>query len=475
VFAVTTWNDLVLTHWAGSAAAAIIDDDGVVSGEELLRLAGRAAAMFDDYGFVVGDAIPALMDETRTAIAMVVGGALSRRPVAPLGTKLSVGDLVVAVKGLGSRHLFASAEREELARAVAAECDVDVVIVDELPAAGTALTGECQADDTVVIVHTSGTTGHPKPVRLRQQPLVARVGVYQRVMDIGPGDVYCSASPFYHTAGVAMDVTVLGMGVAIVPQDWFSIANWRRAGRLGVTCALLVPTMIDTLLADGSLADASPKVLQYGAMPIHPETLRAAMKALPDTRFLQIFGQTEGSPICFLSHDDHVRAATDRPDLLLSVGRPIHGAELRVEHPDADGIGEIAIRAPHIFVIDDDGWRRTGDLGAISAEGYVSLHGRTNDRIIRGGENIYPIEIEQALLDHPGVRDAAVVGIADRRYGEVVKAVVVPVDAADPPDADALRQFLATRLAHFKLPAVFEFTDELPRNPSGKILRRQLR
>jgi acyl-CoA synthetase (AMP-forming)/AMP-acid ligase II len=334
--------------------------------------------------------------------------------------------------------------------------------------------GGCEPGDTAVIVHTSGTTGRPKAIHLTQQPLTARVDVYQEVMGIGPGDRYCSASPFYHTAGVAMDVTVLGMGVSIVPQDWFSVDNWRRAGKLGVTCALLVPTMIEMLLAEGALAEVAPRVLQYGAMPIHPETLRATLDALPHTRLLQIFGQTEASPIAFLSHEDHQRAATERPDLLLSVGRAIRGAELRIEHPDDEGIGEIAMRAPHVFQRDDDGWRRTGDLGTISDEGYVTLHGRQNDRIIRGGENIYPIEIEHVLASHPGVREAAVVGVPDRRWGEIVKAVVVPDDPAAPPDVDALRALVGERLARFKVPAIIEYTSELPRNPSGKILRRRL-
>ena len=170
-----------------------------------------------------------------------------------------------------------------------------------------------------------------------------------------------------------------------------------------------------------------------------------------------------------------MRAATERPDLLLSVGRAIRGAELRIERPDEEGIGEIAMRAPHVFQHDADGWRRTGDLGTISDEGYVTLHGRLNDRIIRGGENIYPIEIEHLLASHPGVREVAVIGVADRKWGEVVKAVVVPVDTAAPPDADELRALVGEHLARFKVPAIVEFTSELPRNPSGKILRRQLK
>ncbi|MGD9704593.1 MAG: class I adenylate-forming enzyme family protein [Acidimicrobiia bacterium] len=470
-----SWNALALRRWLGNEAPAIVDDDGVVSGDELMRLASGAAAMFDEYGFEPGDAVPALMDETRTAIAMVVGGALSRRPLAPLGTKLPVEDLVAAVRGLGARHVFVGPDRVELAEQVATRAGVELVCVDSPLERHEPLAGACEPDDTAVIVHTSGTTGRPKPVFLRQRPLVARVDVYQEVMGIGPGDRYCSASPFYHTAGVAMDVTVLGMGVAIIPQDWFSIDHWRRAGRLGVTCALLVPTMIEMLLAGDALSDASPRVLQYGAMPIHPDTLRAAMRALPDTRFLQIFGQTEVSPISFLDHDDHVLAAAHRPELLLSVGRAIRGAELRVEHPDDDGIGEIAIRAPHVFQADEDGWRRTGDLGVISEEGFVTLHGRTGDRIIRGGENIYPVEVENALREHPGVRDVAVVGVADRRWGEVVKAVIVPTVADAPPNPDELRPFVAARIAHFKVPAIIEFTTELPRTASGKVLRRRLK
>jgi acyl-CoA synthetase (AMP-forming)/AMP-acid ligase II len=468
------WTELMLGQWIGNDAPAIVDDDGEVTGDELMQLAAGASAWFDELGIGIGDAIPALMDERRTSIALVLGGGLSRRPVAPLGTKLAVDDLVHAVRELQSPHLFVDPDRTELADRIAAESGVTPIVVETPLVPAPPAFPACEPDDAVVIVHTSGTTGRPRAVRLTQRPLAARVDVYQEVLGIGPGDRYCSASPFYHTAGVAMDVTVLPMGVAVIPQDWFSIENWRRAGRLGVTCALLVPTMIEMLLAADALADAGPRVLQYGAMPIHPDTLRAALATLPDTRLLQIFGQTEASPIAYLSHEDHLHAADERPDLLLSVGRPIRGAEVAVERPDDDGIGEVVLRAPHVFHCDEDGWRRTGDLGTISGEGYLTLHGRVNDRIIRGGENIYPLEIETALAAHPGVREAAVVGVPDRRYGEVVKAVVVPVEASNPPTDDELRGYLEARLAHFKLPASYQFVDELPRNPSGKVVRRRL-
>jgi acyl-CoA synthetase (AMP-forming)/AMP-acid ligase II len=311
-------------------------------------------------------------------------------------------------------------------------------------------------------------------VPARQAPLRARAELYCDLLRIGPGDRYTSMSPFHHTAAVFMALTVLARGASLVPQRWFSVDNWKLAGRLGVTHALLVPTMIDLLLADGSLAATPLRVLQYGAAPIDARTLREALAALPDTQFVQIFGQTECSPITHLDHADHLRGLEDRPELLTTVGRVVPNSELRIEGADEDGIGEIAVRAPHAFVTDVDGWRRTGDLGRCSPEGYVSLHGRTGDRIVWAGENIYPIEVEQAIASHPGVREVVVVGVTDRRYGEVVKAVVVPADLAAPPSADELRDHARRRLATFKVPTIVEFIDELPRTATGKVLRRAL-
>ena len=468
------WGDVVLAQWTGSDEPAVVDDDGILAGAEMIGIAAGAARMFDEAGFGRGDAIPLLMDESRISIALVLGGALTGRPVAPLGTKLSVEDLSVAVRGLSARTMYVSPDKVELASRVADLIGITIVVVDACPPVAEYDWIEFSTDDTVVIVHTSGTTGHPKPVHMRQSNLMHRVLAYASVMGARRGDRFCSASPFYHTAGVAMDVTVLALGMSIIPQDWFSIENWERAGRLGATYMLLVPTHIDMLLGAGALDRANPRILQYGAMPIHPDTLTKAIERLPSTRFLQIFGQTEISPISSMSHDDHLRAVSGRHDLLLSVGRPVFGIEWRVEEPDQDGIGEFTVRALHAFVADDDGWRRTGDLGKMSDEGYLFLHGRKNDRIIRGGENIYPLEIENVLLDHPDVREAAVVGIPDRRYGEVVKAVVVLTETATI-DEEGLKSFVSDRLAHFKIPALVEFRAELPRNASGKVIRRDLR
>jgi len=241
-----------------------------------------------------------------------------------------------------------------------------------------------------------------------------------------------------------------------------------------VSRTLAVPTMIEMLLREDALALPTLPLLQYGAAPIHPETLRRAMEALPGVDFLDLYGQTEGSPITCLTPEDHVRAAAGREWLLQSVGRAAPGVEVRIECADDQGVGEVTARAAHLFVTSDDGWLRTGDMGRLDDEGYLYLVGRRGDRIIRGGENVYPLGVEHVLQEHPQVVEVAVIGVADQLYGEVVKAFVVPADPDAPPKEDELRSFARRELAGFKVPTEWSFVPELPRNASGKLLRREL-
>jgi acyl-CoA synthetase (AMP-forming)/AMP-acid ligase II len=271
-----------------------------------------------------------------------------------------------------------------------------------------------------------------------------------------------------------MFFVALGAGSALLTFGGFSVENWIGLGAKGVTHALLVPTTIDILLEHDALALPSLRTLQYGAAPIHPDTLTSAMDALPGVSFVNIYGQTEGSPITCLTREDHRAAAGGRFDLLRSVGRAAPGVDLRIEDAASDGVGEVVARARHLFAPDPDGWLRTGDMGRLDPEGYLFLSGRRGDRIVRGGENVYPGEVEDVLVTHPGVKEVAVVGVPDRRWGEIVVAHVVPVDPAAPPGVDELRAFARARLAGFKVPVQWDFTDSLPRNQAGKLLRRVL-
>jgi len=469
-----TWNEVILATWEGSDAPAIVTEDRVWNGTELLAWAGGAAKWLDDLGFAPGAIVPAVIDESPSAIALAVGAALSGRALAPLSTKMPVGDLVGVLERLGSIAVIAEPKTLALVTEAADKVAISAHCTADMPDSGPIPRVEVTPDTVCAVIHTSGTTGNPKPVLVTQGRILPRVQYYHDVVPMDPGDRWYTASPFSHTAGCGLDLCVLAMGAAIIPQDWFTVESWSRAGALGLTTALLVATMIDMLLTQGKLTDAHPKQIVYGAMPIHPDTLAAAIAALPNTRFVNVFGQTEVSPISAMTHEDHLKAVNGRPELLLSVGRAQPGIELRLENPDKDGIGEIAIKAPHAFVKDDDGWRRTGDLGVIDDEGYVFLRGRMNDRIIRGGENIFPTEIENLIIKHPKVKEVAVVGQPDRKWGEVVKAVIVAEDPSDPPDTAEITEMCREHLLRFKVPTVYEFIDELPRNPAGKVLRRKL-
>jgi len=469
-----TWAELTFDHLAGSTRPAVVDRDVEWAGDELLARAGGVSEWLDEIGVPAGSAVPALVEESAAAVALAVGTACSARPLAPLGTRFPSGELVEIVRALGAPVLVADPDLAGLAAEVASATGTSFHLLDpSSPRRAPVPRAAVVPSDVAAIIHTSGTTGRPQPIFMRQQPLAARVEIYGRAIEMGEGDRYASASPFFHVAGLGMVLVAIGLGATVLPVPRFSIDEWRRAAALQPTHALLVPTMIDILLAEGLLDAAGLRVLQYGAAPIHPDTVAEALAALPGTRLAQIFGQTEVSPVTVLSHEDHLEAMRGRPELLASVGRPVPEIELRIEDADADGVGELVVRGPHVFAADPDGWRRMGDLGRLDADGYLSLRGRRHDRIVRGGENIYPVEIEVALATHPGVAEAAVVGVPDRRWGEIVKAVVVP--RGTPPSVADLQAHVRDRLAHFKVPAIVEFVDELPRTASGKVLRRALK
>jgi len=330
-------------------------------------------------------------------------------------------------------------------------------------------------ESTAFVLHTSGTTGAPKAVPYRQDRLARRCRINAELCSLAPGAVYATASPFHHIAGFGNYAVALAAGAALTPVPRFTVGAWTALADVGVTHALTVPTVLEMLLDADALALPSLRVLQYGAAPVHPTTLRRTLEALPSVGLVNIFGQTEGSPVTCLTQGDHQRIVTEsRDDLLSSVGRAAPGVEVLIDGADDSGIGEVIARADHFFAPGDDGWLHTGDLGRLDAEGYLHLAGRRGDKIIRGGENVYPLEVEHVLEEHPAVREAAVVGVPDRRWGEIVKAVIVPADPAEVPDIDDLRAHVRARLAGFKVPSLWEVAVALPRNAAGKLLRRDL-
>jgi acyl-CoA synthetase (AMP-forming)/AMP-acid ligase II len=232
--------------------------------------------------------------------------------------------------------------------------------------------------------------------------------------------------------------------------------------------------MIEMLLAAGALDAVPLRTLIYGASPIRTETLRKVLTLLPGVRMVNLFGQTEGSPIASLTPADHTLALSGRPELLESVGRPVPGLDLRIDAPDESGAGEVLARAGHLSLHGPDGWLHTGDIGRRDADGYVYLVGRAKDRIIRGGENVYPDEVEEVLASHPEVAAAGVVGVPDQRLGQTIAAFLVSADPDRPPDPGDLRRHARARLAGFKVPVFWYLAGALPHSAAGKLLRREL-
>lgn len=354
--------------------------------------------------------------------------------------------------------------------------------------------GRVRDADIVGLAFTSGTTGLPKGVLQPQGMLKALVAMESVEYDVGHDEFRYTASPAFHIAGQAMVFMHVARGfpTLILPQfDASTTLWWMQKG--GLTGCFLVPTMIRRLLDLPNVRDGDYSRLRtiiYGGEPMTVGLLSEAMDVF-DCGFINAFGAaTEGGLQAVLSSADHRRAAAGEPRLLSSIGLPPTGVEVRVvderdEEVPPGVVGEVvsrsdAVMAGYLDMPEETeralrgGWFHGGDLASRDGEGYFYLAGRAKDMIVRGGENVYPVEIETVLSRLQGVRQVAVVGRPDEAWGEVVVAVVVAADGAAL-DADEVRQHCRRHLAGYKVPADVLFVDELPMNASGKVLKRELR
>jgi acyl-CoA synthetase (AMP-forming)/AMP-acid ligase II len=291
------------------------------------------------------------------------------------------------------------------------------------------------------------------------------------------------AAPNYHIAALVNLLTSTYSGRRMVLLDDFSPERWLDVARRdAVTHAFVVPTMLHRIV--GYLGDRPADLpslitLAYGGAPSTRQTIEAALRAFPSTGFVNAYGLTEtSSTVSVLGPAEHRLALeSDDPatrDRLSSVGRPLPQIEVRIA-PD----GEVLVRGEQVSGeyltgggrLDETGWFHTGDAGRFDADGYLYLHGRSDDVIIRGGENISPTEIEEVLRQYPGIRDAAVIGLPDQEWGQRVAAAI----EADRLDERGLATWVQARLPSFKRPSRYIRVDALPRNDLGKLLRRVVR
>jgi acyl-CoA synthetase (AMP-forming)/AMP-acid ligase II len=350
------------------------------------------------------------------------------------------------------------------------------------------------ADAVALLLYTSGTTSAPKAAVLRHQHLVSYL---LGSVDFGSAAEHEAALvsvPPYHIAGVSNLLSNVYAGRRVVYLENFTPQSWLDCVRTEqISHALLVPTMLARIaehLGDTATADVPTlRSLAYGGSKMPAPVLERVIRLFPTTDFVNAYGLTEtSSTIAVLSPDDH-RAAISGDELgrtrLGSVGRLIPGIEVQIRGPEGavrvGAAGDIFVRGPQVSgeyvgqgaVLDDDGWFATRDRGWIDDDGYLFVEGRTDDTIIRGGENIAPAEIEDVLLAHAAVAEAAVVGIPDERWGQDIAAAVV-LRPGRTADSEELRDWVRTRLRSSKTPALITFRDALPHTATGKILRREL-
>jgi long-chain acyl-CoA synthetase len=351
-----------------------------------------------------------------------------------------------------------------------------------------------ESDDVVVQMYTSGTTGVPKGVLTTHRNLAAAAETSTR-WAFDADSISMTPLPMFHIGGIGWAFLGLWNGATtvlvrdFVPELVLDIIEHQR-----VTNAVLVPTMLKLLTDVPGAAGrdySSLRSIAYGASPITTPVLKAALRTFRAPLY-GIYGLTESSGgITQLDPDDHDPDGP-REHLLRSAGRPFPWVELRIADPETGRalgphtVGEVWLRAPNVMAgyynrpaetaaaLTADGWLRTGDGGYVDDDGYLFLTDRIKDMIVSGGENVYPIEVEEAICQHPDVADVAVIGVPDEHWGEMVKALVIR-RRESAVTGDDLVAFARDRLAGYKLPRSVEFVDELPRTPTGKVLKRELR
>ncbi|MEU0270556.1 fatty acid--CoA ligase [Streptomyces sp. NPDC006307] len=488
---------------------ALICEGREVTYERLHRESNRSARALLDAGAGPGSRVAYLGKESEDYYEVFFACAKTGAVLVPINWRLTAPEVEHILRDSGAGLLFVEREYADAADRISGELPArpTLVALDGPEERGAGFrawkagqpeddldTHTATPDDPIAQIYTSGTTGLPKGVVLAHRSffairdLLAEHGLDW--IDWRPDDVSLISIPGFHVAGIWWAMQAFNAGVTSVAMRMFAAHDAVRLIREhGVTTTCAVPAMLQMMLSEAGVGPAdfaSLRKVTYGGSPIS-ETLMLQCVEVFRCEVGQLYGLTEsGNTALCLPPADHVPGSTR----LRSAGRPYPGVEVMIagEGGAALGpgeIGEICLRTPAVMVgywgmkeaTDEtlaDGWLHTGDAGYVDEDGYVYVCDRIKDTVIVAGENVYPAEVENALCTHPAVAEAAVIGVPDERWGEAVRAFVVlrPGRAAKPRE---LKLHLQGLIADYKSPSGYEFIDHVPRNPSGKILRRELR
>jgi len=450
-----------------AAAEAIVETGGGprLSYAELWDRAARVAGGLRALGVQRGDRVAIRLGNGVDWVLAFFGAVLADAIVVPVNTRFTEEEAAYVVTDSGAKHVFAPGT---------ALPDGDALVVDDQDRAAPA-----------AIFYTSGTTGFPKGAVTSHENFLSNAETCRRALYVSPEGLRTLISvPLFHVTGCNSQLLVAAyVGGTAVIMPAFEVGAFLRAiAEERIDTMVTVPAIYWLAISQPAFASTDisrVRSVSYGGAPIAPDLVARLAKAFPQARLGNGFGLTETSSVStFLPHD-----FVEHAD---SVGFPAPVCDVRVEGARPDGTGELLIRGPNIvsgywnkpeataaaFV---DGWLHSGDLARIDDEGLVYLVDRIKDMINRGGENVYCVEVENALAGAPGVYEAAVLGVPDEMMGEKVGAVIVPMPGTSL-DVPAVLDYLSAHIADFKVPQyVAVSSTPLPRNPGGKLLKRNLR
>jgi acyl-CoA synthetase (AMP-forming)/AMP-acid ligase II len=496
--------DQFLTHWADEKPdqVALSQDDRSWTYAALEARTAKVASALLTAGLTKGDRIAWIGKNSDLYFTLFYGAARIGVVMAPIGWRLAPPEWSFIINDTHAKLVFTG----EGFDGVAAElrCDTPGVeaylneaaarqMIDQTVAAPFT---PCAPDDPVLQLYTSGTTGNPKGVPLTGRNLFALRKAAQD-QDLAytkweEGEVVLVAMPCAHIGGTGLGIMALAAGLPghilaeFTPDGFFDAVEER-----GITRLFIVPAALHILLNHPrcTTVDYSQlKYILYGAAPIPLELLRQCIQVF-GAQFIQAYGMTETTgTIVMLPPEDHDPAGNPR---MRSAGKALPGVELKIVDESGNAlptgsVGELITRSSNNMkgywnlpdasaqAIDSDGWVRTGDAAYMDSDGYLYIHDRVKDMIITGGENVYPAEVESAIYGHPDVLEVAVIGVPDAKWGEAVKAVCAPKPGATI-EADSIINWTRERIAGFKVPKTIDVIAALPRNASGKVLRKDLR
>ena len=468
--------------------------DVELSYAELDDRSARFATLLRDKGLQAGDRVGVMLPNVPEFPVAYYGVLRAGGVVVPMNVLLKRREIAFYLEDSGAKLLLAWHGFAEEAREGAAEAGTDLIEVE--PAAfGATLEGleptpgmvDTAEDDTAVILYTSGTTGKPKGAELTHVNLFRNAEISSRTTcEVGAGDIVLGALPLFHSFGqtVGMNASVrAGACLTLVPKfDPAEVLTTMQ--RDGVTHFYGVPTMFGALLHHPereSFDTSSLRNCITGGASMPVEVLHGFEEAF-GAKVLEGYGLSETSPVACSNHPDMERKAG-------SIGTPIEGVEMQIvdedDNPVAQGeVGEIVIRGHNIMkgywqrpdATEEamrGGWFHSGDMARTDEEGYFYIVDRKKDLIIRGGYNVYPREVEEVLFEHPKIREAAVVGVPHDEWGEEIGAAVVLHDGEQLPPEE-VSAYVKERIAAYKYPRVVWFLDDLPKGPTGKILKREI-